>query len=73
MIKEKLYRYLGRNGIITSPIQLEQINPIQMYFLKASEGKLLTNGSKTVFTITVFEEELNEWYEIDDPNWEGEK
>jgi hypothetical protein len=35
MVKEKQYRYLGRNGTITTPIKLEQIDPIIMFCLKA--------------------------------------
>lgn len=67
MIQTKMYRYLGRNGTITSPILLEQISPIAMVTLKAAQGKLLTNGIKTVYTITVFEDEVSQWQEIDDP------
>jgi hypothetical protein len=36
MVKEKMYRYLGRNGTITSPIKIENIDPILMVKLKAS-------------------------------------
>lgn len=68
-----MYRYLGRNGIITSPVKLEQIAPIQMYSLQASQGKMLTNGEKILPTVLVFEEEIDLWYEIDDPNWKEEK
>ena len=38
MTKSKMYRYLGRNGIITSPILLEKVEPIALYELRASEG-----------------------------------
>ena len=38
--KKKLYRYLGRNGTITSPILLENIEPIPMYELIPAAGKL---------------------------------
>ena len=66
MVKTKMYRYLGRNGIITSPILLENIEPIKMYSLKASDGKLLTNGEEKVKTKMVFADELEDWYEIDE-------
>lgn len=69
MIKSKMYRYLGRNGIITSPILLENIEPISMYELRASEGKLLTNGSQTVKSKLIFIDELEDWTEIDDPDF----
>ena len=66
MTKNKMYRYLGRNGVITSPILLENIEPIKMYSLKASDGKLLTNGEEKVKTKMVFADELEDWYEIDE-------
>lgn len=66
MIKTKMYRYLGRNGIITSPILLENVTPILMYSLRAENGKILTNGNKTMSSTIVFEDEVNDWYEIDD-------
>lgn len=68
MNSKKLYRYLGRNGIITSPILLENIEPITMYELRSSEGKVLTDGSSIVKMKLVFEDELKDWYEIDDPD-----
>lgn len=66
MKKNKMYRYLGRNGIITSPILLENIEPIPMLTLTAEDGKVLTNGEKTIKSITIFVDELDEWFEIDE-------
>ena len=63
---EKMYRYVGRNGIITSPILLENISPIPMRELTATRGKILTNGVKNVYSIIVFEDEVDNWTEIDD-------
>lgn len=68
MTKSKLYRYLGRNGIVTTPIVLEKIDPIPMLALKADEGKLLTNGQTTCKNVSVFLDEVDDWYEIDAPN-----
>jgi hypothetical protein len=66
MKKTKLYRYFGRNGVIVSPILLENVEPVKLFNLVAGEGKLLTNGDVVVKTITIFEEELKDWSEIDD-------
>ncbi len=66
MVKTKMYRYLGRNGIITSPILLDSIEPIAMLSLKASEGKMLTNGDIKVKSKLIFADELEEWFEIDE-------
>jgi hypothetical protein len=65
-----MYRYLGRNGIITSPILLEKVEPIAMYELRASEGKVLSNGEEFVKIKLIFAEDLKDWIEIDDPNLE---
>ena len=66
MNTEKMYRYLGRNGTITSPILLENATPIEMKKLIASQGKILTDGNKFVYSITVFLDEVADWQEIDD-------
>lgn len=66
MTKEKIYRYIGRNGFISSPVKLEKIDPIEMVRLVASTGKILTDGNEKVYSITVFEDELSDWKEIDD-------
>lgn len=66
MISQKMYRYLGRNGTITTAIKLENIAPIPMIQLKAENGKILTDGIRTAYSVTVFEDELNNWYEIED-------
>ena len=70
MTKSKMYRYLGRNGIITSPILLEKVEPIAMYELRAAEGKVLSNGEEFVKIKLIFTEDLKDWIEIDDPNLE---
>lgn len=66
MKKNKMYRYLGRNGTITSPVLLESIEPIPMLMLTAAEGKMLTDGDRVVKSITIFADELDEWSEIDE-------
>jgi hypothetical protein len=65
-----MYRYLGRNGIITSPVLLDKVEPIVMYELRASFGKLLTNGERSLKSVLVFEDEVKDWTELDDPNLE---
>ena len=66
MIKNIVYRYLGRNGIITSPILLEGNAPIQMYRLIASADKILTNGEINTKMVDIFAEDLGKWTEIED-------
>ena len=64
MTKHKIYRYLGRNGIITTPILLEGTDPILMYRLIAGSNKILTDGINFTCTIDVFPDELENWREI---------
>ena len=66
MTKKKLYRYSGRNGILTTSVLLDGINHYVVYELKAGVEKLLTDGETTVRAIIVEEDELNNWREIPD-------
>lgn len=68
MTKEVIYRYLGTNGIIESPVHLEGAYYIRLIKITASTGKLLTNGTKKVFSITVPEDEAFLWREVLDEN-----
>lgn len=65
MVKVKQYRYIGVNGILTTEILLEGIKNTIVYKLSAEEGKILTNGKVLVNTISVLEEDLDLWKEID--------
>lgn len=66
MIKKDLYRYTGRNGIITSLVHLEDVKFYPMYRLIADEDKMLTNGELKVKTIDIFVEDLDKWTEVED-------
>ena len=66
MITSKMYRYLGRNGSITTAIKLEDIAPIPMVQLKAENGFVLTDGVKKVYSVIVFEDEIDNWSEVKD-------
>lgn len=65
MTKQLIYRYLGTNGVIESPVHLEGIYFTRLYLLRAGEDKVLTNGVRSVFAVKVPEEEVNNWTEID--------
>lgn len=65
MKKEILYHYLGTNGTILSPVFLEGIYCVKKIKLTASAGKHLTkDGELKYSTITIPENELDQWYEI---------
>ncbi len=59
-----IYRYLGTNGIIESPVHLEDTYYTRLIQITADEGMVLTNGVSEVETIRVPEEEVSNWREI---------
>lgn len=66
MKKEKLYRYLGRNGILTTHILIDGVTPINMVRLTADEGSILTNGETLSHSVIVETSEVSKWREIAD-------
>lgn len=71
MTKRKMYKYLGRNGILTTRIQLDGINFIPMTELIAAEGKILTDGEKIIESVIIEDTEISNWREIDKPTVKG--
>lgn len=65
MKKINRYRYLGKNGILTTSVLLEGNEPIYMYRLIADEGKILTNGEIYTSEVEIFAEDLEKWVEED--------
>ena len=68
MVKNKIYRYLGRNGTITTPILIEGATPIIMYRLISDKDMILTNGHIFVKQIDVFSDEIENWIEVPQVN-----
>lgn len=64
MKKTVLYRYLGTNGTIESPVHLEDIYYVRLLRLVASPGKILTDGNRSNYMVTIPEEDLDKWKEI---------
>ena len=64
MKKMVIYRYLGTNGVIDSPIHLEDIYYTRLIQISADEGKVLTNGTSRLDVVTVPEDEVNNWEEV---------
>ena len=69
MKKEVLYTYLGTNGIITTPIHIEDTYYIRKIRISADAGKVLTKdfGTSYVYSAIIPEEEVDLWVEFDDP------
>lgn len=68
MTKEVWYKYLGTNGVINSPVHLEDIYYIRLLKLRADTNKILTNGSQFKTSVLIPEEELDNWQEVDAVN-----
>lgn len=66
MKKTVIYKYLGTNGILETPVHLEDIYYIRLIDLKADEGKILTNGDRKTHFTRVPEKEVSNWYEVID-------
>lgn len=66
MIKKDLYRYVGRNGFITTEIYLDGTDYIPMYRLVAENGKILIKDGIKISSVDVFPEDVDKWKEIDD-------
>lgn len=64
MTKEVLYKYLGTNGVIESPVHLEDIYYVRINLLTAGDGKILTNGKVRVKEIRCSDDELDQWEEV---------
>lgn len=60
-----MYQYVGNNGILISPICIEGAYSARLVQLIAEDGKVLTkDGNSTIQSITVPENAVNSWYEI---------
>lgn len=64
MTKQVLYKYLGTNGVIESPVHLEDIYYVRINVLTADAGKILTDGCNYKKTVRCSDDELELWREI---------
>lgn len=66
MKKIKAYRYIGRNGILTTRILIDGATNIPMMELIADSGKILTDGNTKTHSVTVEIDDVSNWEEIAD-------
>jgi hypothetical protein len=59
-----MYRYIGTNGIIESPVHLEDIYFVRFIKLIADDNKILTNGKQSLKVVRTTEEEEGQWKEV---------
>ena len=63
MTKQKLYKYIGYNGTITSPVLLPDIAHLELVELRADGDKYLTDGERKVYSIVVPVDQVQNWTE----------
>ena len=68
MTKRKMYRYLGRTGILDTYVILDGIDKIPLIKLIADKDKILTDGEVFSYSVTVEENEASNWTEVADKN-----
>lgn len=65
MTKTILYKYLGTNGTIVSPVHLEDIYYVRLVKITSASGKALTKDRKKFSTVVIVpEEEADQWIEV---------
>ena len=66
MKKILLYKYLGTNGTLITPIHLPNVYCVKEYDLIADENKQLTKDGKNFFmSIKVPYDDVDKWYEVE--------
>lgn len=66
MTKTVMYKYMGYNGYITSPVLIPGVDHLKMIQLKAADGYVLTNGERRAYIVTVIEDSVPDWIEVRD-------
>lgn len=64
MKRTDVYRYLGTNGVIETPIKIEGAVGVKLIRLSADQGYVLYNGQIKQFQTAVTEDEVENWREI---------
>lgn len=64
MIKNKMYRYLGTNGVLETYVRLEGVYSIPLYELIAEGRHILTDGDVKTNRVVIPQEDLGLWHEI---------
>lgn len=65
MTTKKMYKYMGYNGSVTTPVLLPNIDHLEMVELVADPGHYLTNGSVQRLRVTVALSDASKWTEVE--------
>lgn len=64
MKKEVYYRYLGTNGVLDTPIHIEDAYYVRMLMIQAEPRHYLTDGVQKTNSILIPETDEDKWQEI---------
>lgn len=64
MTTKKMYKYIGYNGSVTTPVLLGGIDHLEMIELRAAAEHYLTDGNKKVIAVVVAVSEAANWIEV---------
>ena len=73
MKKQVIYKYLGTNGVIETPVHLEDIYYTRLIELTADEGYILTDGNRKCYSVRVPEDNVEFWTEVIDDQVDQDK
>lgn len=64
MKKLVVYRYLGTNGVVETPVHIEDTFYTRLLQLTADEGKILVKNGEERSNVTIPEDDLENWEEV---------
>lgn len=64
MTKRLLYRYLGTNGVLDTPIRIPDAHYVVMCELVADSRHILVRDDRKEYRVIVPEDEVSEWSEV---------
>ena len=65
MTHNVVYRYLGINGVVQTPVFIEGANGLKVNVLIADASKMLTDGKQQKHQVFVSDQDVDKWKEID--------
>jgi len=64
MTKRLMYRYLGANGVLDTPIRIPEAHCVRMMELVADSRHILVNDKRKEYRVLVPEDEAHLWKEV---------
>jgi hypothetical protein len=65
MTISKTYLYFGETGTFTSSVLIPGAPSLTYVNMRADEGKMLTDGTRKLLSVTVLETAADKWQEVE--------